>query len=117
MALNGHPYNAQNYFSQMAKKSAPAALSGLESIIDGAKKTALDILTRTIHEKIKKFEKITLEIALGLLFFTIGLFFILTAVVFFLNQFAHVSYFSGFFLVGILAMVAAFVFYYLAKHN
>lgn len=101
----------------MAKAKPKVESSILTSIVEGFKKSALDLLNRTIHEKVKKIEKITVEIALGILFFTIGVFYLLKALVFFLNEFASISFTWGFLLVGVLSLGVASIFYFLIKHN
>lgn len=101
----------------MAKGKPKQDPSVFGPAIDGLKQHALAFLQKTIHEKIKKIEKMTLEAAIALLFFVIGTFFVLKAVVFYLNEFAGVSFTWGFLLVGLAAMGVASIFYFLIKHQ
>lgn len=101
----------------MAKVKPKGESTILNAITDGFKKGALNLLNRTIHEKVKKLEKMTVEVALGLLFFTVGVFYLLKALVFFLNEFANLSFTWGFLFVGLVSMGVASIFYFLIKHN
>ncbi len=101
----------------MAKKKQSPSSPILKAVAEGFKKNALDFFNRMIHEKVKKLEKLTVEVLLGLLFFAIGVFYLLKAFVFFLNEFAGVSFLGGFLLVGVLSFGMASIFYFLIKHN
>ena len=110
---NGRVYNPQKSLISMAKKKQSPSSPILKAVAEGFKKNALDFFNRMIHEKVKKLEKLTVEVLLGLLF--LGCF-TSSRHSSFLNEFAGVSFLGIF--TGWSALVWNGVhFYFLIKHN
>lgn len=70
-----------------------------------------------VQEKIRKLEKMGVEIATGFVFFAFGIFFLLMALVFLFREFLQWSYFWSFLGTGIMALLVCFVIYEMLKKN
>ena len=101
----------------MAKSKSTPAQSILSPIIEGVKKNIIDTFNAMVQEKIRKLEKMGVEIATGFVFFAFGIFFMLMALVFGFREFAQWSYFWSFFGTGIIALLVCFIIYEMLKKN
>ncbi|VVB75111.1 Uncharacterised protein [uncultured archaeon] len=102
----------------MAKaKQAPQAPSMFGNLFDGFKENIIGAVGKIIKEKIVKMEKMVIEIALSLVFFIMGILFILIAIMFFLKKYVHLSYFGSFLVVGVIAFIIALVVYKFANKS
>lgn len=101
----------------MAKSKNTQNQSVLSPIIDGVKANVIGTLNKMVQEKVKKLEKIGMEIATGFLFFAFGIFFLLMALVFYFHEWMNWGYFGSFLATAIIAMLACFVMVELAKKN
>ncbi len=101
----------------MAKSKNTQNQSILSPIIEGVKSNVIGTLNKMVQEKVKKLEKMGMEIATGFLFFAFGIFFLLMAIVFYFHEWMQWGYFGSFLAAGIVAMLACFVMAELVKKN
>lgn len=95
-------------------KESPASL--FDPLVEGAKKHLIELAKSFIDEKVQRLQKIGISIGLALFFFFVGLFFILTTLVFALHESFHVSYSLSFLFTGLGAvLVSIFIYFWLQK--
>lgn len=97
----------------MAKRKAPRVVesSPFASMIEGMKKNAFGLVQKLVQDKIKQIEMFGMKVALGIVLFIVGFFFILTSAAFFLHEAHNWSLSQGFLLVGLLAIFASYLIY------
>ena len=81
------------------------------TFLENLKENAIGMIGKTIREKVRKLEKMALEIALSFVFFFIAIIFVLVALMFFLNEYFHFNYSLSFLCVGIVALIIAYAIY------
>ena len=104
----------------MAKaKEAGGADSAISAFVENFKGTIIENIKvnviDNIRKKIKKLEKMALEIALSIVFFFIAIIFVLVALMFFLKEYFNFSYSLSFLCTGIIALIVAYAIYRVAN--
>ena len=96
-------------------KKAAANKSVFSPILDRVKENIFGTIGKMIRDKIAQIEKMIFEIALSFVFLSVAIFFFLAALVFFLKEYAGMTYALSFFCVGIIALAIAFIVYEIAR--
>ena len=92
-------------------KQTPEENPIVAMLVNNLKDNFIGKMASIAKEKIKKLQKMTLELAVSMIFFMMAIFFILGAIMFFLKEYYLMSYSVSFFCTGLIAMVVAFVLY------
>ncbi|MFA5125952.1 MAG: hypothetical protein WC462_03035 [archaeon] len=96
----------------MAKAKQESNVQSIfSSFLDNFRDNFIGAMGKTIKEKIRKLEKMALEIALSFVFFFISIIFVLVALMFFLKEYFHFSYSLSFLCIGIVALLIAYAIY------
>lgn len=102
----------------MAKaKQESGVQTMISSFMGNVRENVIGMIGKTVKEKIRKMEKMALEIAMSFVFFFIALIFVLIALMFFLKEYFNFSYSLSFLCVGILALLIAFFIYKLVNNE
>jgi|GEM_PF-1732190 len=80
-------------------------------LINNLKDNFIGKMSTMIKEKIKKAEKMTIELALSMIFFLMAILFILGALMFFLVEYFSWTYSASLFCTGLVAIIISYVLY------
>ncbi|MFA6065268.1 MAG: hypothetical protein WCW44_03825 [archaeon] len=80
-------------------------------LMNNLKDNFIGKMSAMIKEKIKKAEKMTIELALSMIFFLMAILFILGALMFFLREYFLLTYSLSFFATGVVAIIVSYVLY------
>ncbi|MFA5930805.1 MAG: phage holin family protein [archaeon] len=102
----------------MAKaKQESGVQTMISSFMGNIRENFIGMIGKTVKEKIRKLEKMALEIAMSFVFLFIALIFVLISLMFFLKEYLGFSYSLSFLCVGLLALLIAFFIYKLVNNE
>jgi hypothetical protein len=93
------------------EKQTPQENPLVAMLMNNLKENFIGKAISVAKEKIKKLQKMTLELAVSMIFFVMAIFFMLGALMLCLKEYFLLSYSVSFFVTGIVAMLIAYVLY------